>query len=603
VPIDELLERADAARASGRMPEAAGLYEQAIARCRADGDLVRWTRAVLGAASGYVFGAEPGRLPAELYDVLVRTTDDADRARLAAALARCWVYAGQAARAVPFADEAVDRAQRVGRPALLADSLDAALAARWGPDDLDARVELAGRLDDVTAHVLDPDTRLQSHLWGLQVACESLDLQVVHRHMRALEGLGEESPRAQFFAASRRLMLDLVRGRTDTAPRLIELAVTASERAGLADAWMVVEAMKGYAAVQADDPETCAVVAAECEEFATAEGVPVVSAEAGFLWLAAGAPDRARALVRTFHGRVLDRLPRDVNWLLTLQCVLETALGTGDIETIERAAHLLTPYAGRAVFNAGAVMFHGVTDDTLSRAAVVLDDADAAAPLRAAALATYERIGARWWRDRLAASHPPRGDVHPGRPVALRPVADGLWLVGPADATVTVRPLRGFGYLRELLRRPGRSVSALDLVTGGSGAVRQPGLGEVLDDRAREAYRRRLADIERDLTEAEEWSDLGRFDALHAERDALVGELAAATGFGGRARLTGSSHERARVAATKAITAAIDRLATIDAPLGRHLRATIRTGLHCSYQPDPDDTRDWILDERPRPPR
>jgi uncharacterized membrane protein len=248
-------------------------------------------------------------------------------------------------------------------------------------------------------------------------------------------------------------------------------------------------------------------------------------------------------------------------------------------------------------------MFHGVTDDTLSRAAVVLDDADAAAPLRAAALATYERIGARWWRDRLAASHPPRGDVHPGRPVALRPVADGLWLVGPADATVTVRPLRGFGYLRELLRRPGRSVSALDLVTGGSGAVRQPGLGEVLDDRAREAYRRRLADIERDLTEAEEWSDLGRFDALHAERDALVGELAAATGLGGRARLTGSSHERARVAATKAITAAIDRLATIDAPLGRHLRATIRTGLHCSYQPDPDDTRDWILDERPRPPR
>ena len=61
---------------------------------------------MLGAASGYVFGAEPGRLPAQLYDVLVRTTDDADRARIAAALARCWVYAGQASRAVQFADEA-----------------------------------------------------------------------------------------------------------------------------------------------------------------------------------------------------------------------------------------------------------------------------------------------------------------------------------------------------------------------------------------------------------------------------------------------------------------------------------------------------------------
>jgi tetratricopeptide (TPR) repeat protein len=207
VPIDDLLERADAARAAGRMQEAARLYDEAIARCRADGDLTRWTRAALGAASGYVFGAEPGRLPAQLYDVLVRTTDDADRARIAAALARCWVYAGKALRAVQFADEAVDRAQRVAQrvdaPELLADCLDAALAAHWGPDDLQTRVELAGQLDEVAAHVLDPDARLQAHLWGLQVACESLDVQAIHRHMRALERLGEESPRAQFFAAGR----------------------------------------------------------------------------------------------------------------------------------------------------------------------------------------------------------------------------------------------------------------------------------------------------------------------------------------------------------------------------------------------------------------
>jgi hypothetical protein len=218
VPIDDLLKLADAARGAGRVQEAARLYNEAIARCRADGDLTRWTRAVLGAASGYVFGAEPGRLPAQLYDVLVRTTDDTDRARIAAALARCWVYAGQASRGVQFADEAVDRAQRVDVPELLADCLDAALATHWGPDDLQARVELAGRLDEVAAHVLDPDARLQAHLWGLQVACESLDVQAIHRHMRALERLGDESPRAQFFAASRRLMLDLLRAHRHRRP-------------------------------------------------------------------------------------------------------------------------------------------------------------------------------------------------------------------------------------------------------------------------------------------------------------------------------------------------------------------------------------------------
>lgn len=603
MPIDDLLDRADAARAAGQAQEAARLYDEAIARCRADGDLARWTRAVLGAASGYVFGAEPGRLPAQLYDVLVRTVDDADRARVAAALARCWVYAGQASRAVRFADEAVDRARRTDMPELLAEGLDAALAAHWGPDDLQARVELAGQLDEVAAHILDPTARLQAHLWGLQVACESLNLQAIHRHLRALEQLGDESPRARFFAASRRLMLDLMRGRSDTAARLVELAVAASERAGLADAWMVIESMKGYAAVQAGDLTTCAVVAAECEQFATTEGVPAVCAEAAYLWLAAGQPERARALVRTFHGRVLDELPRDVNWLLTLQCVLEAALGVGDVEIIGKAAQLLAPYPARAVFNAGAVMFHGVTDDTLSRAAAVLGDAGAADQLRNQALATYERIGAHWWRDRLAASRTAAASTHPTGQMTLLPAADGLWLIGPADATVPVRGLRGFSYLRELLRRPGQSVPAVELVTGGSGAAMQSGLGDQLDSQAREAYRRRLRDIEGDLAEAEEWSDVGRLDKLHAERDALIGELAAATGLGGRTRITGSSHERARVAATKAITAAIDRIATVDTPLARHLRTTIRTGLQCSYQPDPDDTRDWILDQRPHPPQ
>ena len=43
-----------------------------------------------------------------------------------------------------------------------------------------------------------------------------------------------------------------------------------------------------------------------------------------------------------------------------------------------KAARLLSPYEGRAAFNAGAVMFHGVTDDTLARAAALLGDPDTA---------------------------------------------------------------------------------------------------------------------------------------------------------------------------------------------------------------------------------
>ena len=155
------------------------------------------------------------------------------------------------------------------------------------------------------------------------------------------------------------------------------MAAAAADQAGLADSWMVLKAMAVYSAAQAGDTVTCATGAAEMEAFALAEGSTAVCAEAAFLWACAGRLDRARVLVHTFHGPVLDELPRDMNWLLTLQCVLEAALAVDDQEVVATAARLLTPYQGRAVINGGAVMFHGLTDDTLARAAAACGDAEA----------------------------------------------------------------------------------------------------------------------------------------------------------------------------------------------------------------------------------
>jgi hypothetical protein len=596
--VNELLDRADAERRAGRGAAAARLYDEAIDRCREDIDLAGWTRAVLGAASVYLFGVEPGRLPAQLYDLLARTTDDADRARLEAALARCWAYAGEPRRAARFADDAVRHAETSDAPELVADCLDAALAAHWGPDELDIRRSLAGRLDEVAAHVLDPDTRLQAHLWALQVACESLDLPGIHRQMRALERLGEESERALFFAASRRLMLDLLRGRTDTATELTRVAERAATGAGLADAWMVVLAMAAYTAAQCGDRESCTAAAEKAEAFALTEGITTLAAEAAYLWACAGRPDRVQALLHQFRGRAIDALPRDVNWLLTVQCLLEAALFVADGDVVEQCALLLTPYENRAVMNAGAVMFHGLTDDTLARAHSLLGDGASATRLRSRAVATYDRIGAQWWRDRLTrwdwAASPAPG--HGPRCVHLHPTAGGLWSVGPAGSAVTVRPLRGFDYLRQLVRRPHQPLLALDLVGGGTGSVTQSGLGELVDRQALTAYRQRLREIDQELAEAEDWSDIDRVTAVRTERDALLDEVARATGLHGRSRTTGSSQERARVAVQKAISAAIDRIDTVDESVAQHLRSSIRTGLACSYEPHDTDIVDWIAD-------
>jgi len=557
-------------------------YDEQITAARAAGDLTTWTEAVLAAASAHVFGTEPGRLPAELYDVLVRTTDDADRARVAAALARCWVYSGRADRAATFADEAVERATQVDRPELLADCLDAALAAHWGPDELPLRASLAARLDDVTAHVLDPMARLQAHLWGLQVACELLDVQAILRHLRALDLLGEESPRARFFAETRRFMYDLLRGHIDAVNGRIESARAVEPDADLADGWMVIASARGYAACQTGDTAVAAEIAAMCEQFALREGGATTIAEAAVFWIGAERPDRVGALVHTFRDRTVGALPRDVNWLLTMQCLLEAALYVGATDIIDATYRLLLPYAGRAVINAGAVMFQGVTDDPLSRAASVLGDPATAARLRETALATYVRIGAPWWHARLLTQEPDKR-VH------FHPTADGVWIIG----TAPMRPLKGFSYLHRLLSYPNVPVTALVLAAAGGATVSQAPL-ELSDRQALAAYRRRIADLDTELEQAREWSDLGRVDKLETERDALLAELSAAAGLDGRSRRTGSSAERARVAVTKAITTAIERITAVNADLGRHLTEAVHTGTECCYQPAASPPT-WVL--------
>jgi hypothetical protein len=583
--LQSLLEQADGYAAAGRAADAVALYERATDLATAAGDLPAAVRAALALARGQRFDATAGLLPARLHDVYIRVTEPADRAALAAALARTWAYTGQPHRAVPFADTAVRTAREVGDPVLLADCLDAVMAAHWGPDDLARRRTWAVELDDTAAHLREPRARMQAHLWGLTVACETLDLPRIHRHLRSLETLGEESAEARFFAASRRLTVDLLRGRLDTAAYLRQLAEEAAGRVMIADREAVLHAMTAYPALMAGDRETCAAEALVVEEFGLTEGSPTLLAECAWMWTAAGRPDRAEAVLGHFGGETLDGLPRDADWLLTLQCVLETAVTLGGHELVAPAVELLTPYEGRAVINAGAVMFHGVTDDTLARGNALLGNAGTADRLRRQALATYRRIGATWWRERLEAWHPAAATG--GATLRFHPAEAGLWSVGPGAAPVTVAAMRGMQYLHHLLTRAGTDVAALDLVAlhNGHAGVVQPDTGEILDRRALAAYRRRIAEL--DAAPATR--------ASAAERAALEGQLRAATGLGGRTRGTGSNAERARIAVRKAIVGALARIAEADVHLGRHLYERVSTGTTCRYDPDPDNPVHWLL--------
>jgi hypothetical protein len=87
------------------------------------------------------------------------------------------------------------------------------------------------------------------------------------------------------------------------------------------------------------------------------------------------------------------------------------------------------------------------------------------------------------------------------------------------------------------------------------------------------------------VEEAGRWHDPERAARAALERDALVAELAAATGLGGRSRRLGDQSERARKTVTARIRDVIDRIERVHPPLGAHLRASVTTGTFCSYSP------------------
>ena len=271
----------------------------------------------------------------------------------------------------------------------------------------------------------------------------------------------------------------------------------------------------------------------------------------------------------------------------------------------------------RLVIDVAAVLAHRIGDDSWARLAAT-----------AAALPTATLVGAGYELVPL-----PTGGAQPlGRRAALATVV-GLVTAAPPDAEVstvptatgtttttgrspgsdgaspslvergpvweasyrgrvaTVRSSKGLADLAVLLASPGREHHCLDLA--GAGA-QEASTGEVIDAAARRAYETRIRDLQEEVDDAELAHDLARAERAQAELDALVDHLTAAIGMGGRTRRASGTAERARTAVTHRLRSTIRQFADAHPELGRHLRASVNTGLYCSYTP-PDDTT-WHIE-------
>ncbi len=329
-----------------------------------------------------------------------------------------------------------------------------------------------------------------------------------------------------------------------------------------------------------------------------------------------------------------------------LDAYVEIAIAAGEVSRAESSAEELTRIGDAfksAALNAAALVARGrvrlALNDGASAAgffeAAAHQWSEIAAPYESAAArmllgraltaaghgarGNAETAAARAMFDRLDLPSPPQTVVIPPSPPAREVRAHSstaehrfcregdYWSVAFDDRTTRLRDAKGLRYLARLLTQPGREIHALDLVIEDERAAsahdsdldREASLtlsrdaGEVLDRRAKEAYRRRLAEIESDLEEARQCRDVYRTEQAMAERRFLARELARAVGLGGRDRRVGSNAERARASVTLAIRRTMGRIRAAHPALGAHLERTIRTGTFCVYLPDPRVPVDW----------
>lgn len=160
-----------------------------------------------------------------------------------------------------------------------------------------------------------------------------------------------------------------------------------------------------------------------------------------------------------------------------------------------------------------------------------------------------------------------------------------MWQASYRGQSAYLGDMKGLHDLAALLKHPGVDLSSMEL----AGVRMSPdGADATLDRTALVAYRQRLAELDEEITVAQERYDLAAQERVTDEREQLLVELRRATRPDGQPRPLGATTaERARKAVTARIRDAIGRISEALPELGTHLDRTVRTGITCRYDPGP----------------
>lgn len=550
--------------------------------------------------------------------------------------------------------EAVEIARRLGDPATLAYALDGRYSAIWAPDTDDERLQIADEIVNIAETIGDTERAFQGHHYRLAVFLERGDISAVKAELEVNRRLAEDlrQPAQLWYAHATAAILALLEGRLEDAETLTAEAMEHGHRADSTHA-LGVELVQTYE-LRRQQGRAAELEGAFRELLDNYSFWPWMRCTFLHLYSEIDKKAEARSLFEAMTSRGLANLPWDNDWLMGMSLLSDVAVRLRDKERASALYELISPYSDRNGF--GHPEFcTGSMSRPLGLLAGLLGWFDVAENHFEDAIVMNERMGARPWvaycrydlaamllsrdgagdreraeellRQALAAAEeigmvaleakirPMLGDSVEPPPALSGFLAPSVfrqegeyWSISFEGLAVRLRDSKGLRHLARLLTAPGREFHVLDLVRmeeGLSESVRtgsfEPGLkpdgfgdaGEVLDAPAKSAYQERLAELQEELDEAESWHDTERVERARTEMEFLNEELAVAVGLGGRDRRAASAAERARVNVTRAIRAAMGRIADNHPELGQHLDTTIRTGFYCSYTPDTRAPSSW----------
>ena len=415
------------------------------------------------------------------------------------------------------------------------------------------------------------------------------------------------------------MTIALLRGRFDEAEAMIEEVHADSRRIGLPDADRLATALR-FPLLLERDPAGLTETLQALREVTIRLAGHLFEALTARILLALGRPEQAHAELR----RALPSVPRVVGprWAALGELAV-VAAATGDRQACATLHRALAPASGHLLIAGGGVYCHGGVDHALARLDAVLGDVESARKRLRTVIELYSSAGAIPW---LAHAQNDLARLVEGDEQAqLQTAAAGLargasmtillaninetdlatsghvwslhhegatWLLVAGAERAVLPDQLGLHQLARLVTNPHQEMLAAELAGRPTGSSPPRG-APMLDERAKREYKKRITALDAELERADERGDNTHADHLASEREALLSELRRAAGLAGRPRRIGDEDERFRINVTRTLWQAVERIEAAAPVAGAHLRASLRTGTRCRYQPAPSGPARW----------